>query len=107
MNQMIQLGYILILLVGIFGFAMQSMVQVKNLAVTNQLVKGKSTTIFLAIIVLFNGCDFLALFLGNTIGQQGILWILVAENILEILLAYALIEMERNYAMAERNKRCV
>ena len=105
MNQVIQLCYILALFVGIAGFAVQMTARSKNLAVSNQMVKGRNTTTFLVIIVAFNACDFLILFLGSSLGEQSTSWIFVLENVLEVALAYVLIEMERDYFMVEEKSR--
>lgn len=105
MSQVIQLCYIVSLLVGIAAFMLQLMVRSKNLAVSNQMVKEQNTTIFLAVIVAFNACDFLILFLGTSLGGQSTSWIFVVENVLEVALAFVLIEMERDYFMVEERGR--
>lgn len=80
------------------AFAMQAMSERKKLDATNLMVKNNNMTIFMALVLLFNICDFLMVFLADTIGDIGIAWFLVGENILEVAMAYALIAMLRDVA---------
>ena len=104
MSEIIQLCYIATIFIGVSACSMQLLARGKNLAATNQLVKSTLTTIFLALVVTFNICDFLVLFLDSWLGPSAVSWVLVAENILEICLAYILIEMEREYFGLAENK---
>lgn len=97
MNQLIQLIYIGAIMLGVIPFAMQSMISVKNLQTDNDIAKSKNTGMFLALIVVFNVCDFLIIFLEDEIGQGSVAWIYIIENVLEVALAYALIAMEGEY----------
>lgn len=102
MAQFIQLLYIFTIIIGAICFATQTMVASKNLDVSNEMVKSKKTTTFLAIILIFNICDFLSIFLVGYVPIQNVEWILIIENVLEVALAYALIIMEADYAGEEK-----
>ena len=104
MIEVIQLSYIFTILIAISAFSLQYLARRKNLAVTNQFIKGRMATLFLALILLFNVCDFLILFLGSTLGSASTDWIYVVENVLEVALAYVLIGMERDYLDTEERK---
>ncbi len=104
MSEIIQLCYMITIFVGVSACSMQLLARGKNLAATNRLVKSSYTTMFLALVVTFNICDFLVLFLDDWLGPSAVSWVLVAENILEITLAYVLIEMEREYFELKENR---
>lgn len=104
MEQMIQLCYIFAMFIAISAFSLQYLTRRKNLAVTNQFIKGRMTMLFLALILLYNLCDFLVLFLGSTLGENSTDWIYVAENVLEVALAYVLIGMEQEYLGTEEQR---
>lgn len=104
MSEIIQLCYIATIFIGVSACSMQLLARGKNLAASNRLVKSTYATVFLALVVTFNICDFLVLFLDDWLGASAVSWVLVAENILEICLAYILIEMEREYFGLEENK---
>ena len=104
MSEIIQLCYIATIFIGVSAWSMQLLTRRKNLAATNRLVKSRYTTLFLALVVTFNVCDFLVLFLNSWLGTAAVSWVLVAENVLEITLAYVLIEMEREYFALKENK---
>lgn len=104
MLQFIQLAYIVALMIGILPFSMQLLICVKNLTVSNMMVKSKNTLIFLSIVVIFNLCDFLTVFLESKTGAQNVAWLYIAENILEVVLAYSLISMQCDYVGEKKNK---
>ena len=104
MIEVVQLCYIFTILIAISAFSLQYLARRKNLAVTNQYIKGRMATLFLALILLFNVCDFLILFLGSTLGSASTDWIYVVENVLEVALAYVLMGMERDYLGKEERK---
>lgn len=104
MIEVVQLCYIFTILIAISAFSLQYLARRKNLAVTNQFIKGRMATLFLALILLFNVCDFLILFLGATLGSASTDWIYVVENVLEVALAYVLMGMERDYLSKEERK---
>ena len=62
MIEVVQLCYIFTILIAISAFSLQYLARRKNLEVTNQFIKGRMATLFLALILLFNVCDFLILF---------------------------------------------
>lgn len=97
----IELSYILTLLIGVACFTVHMTVRSKNLTSVSPLVKWKSTTAFLMLVIVFNICDFLIIYLGDAIGEGGIAWIYVIENVLEVFMAYAMICMCRDYAMTQ------
>lgn len=108
MNQIIQLCYLITISIAISSFSMQILARGKNLASSNPLIKSGTATLFLLLILVFNFCDFLILFLGNNLEGNAVNWILVIENALEVCMAYALIEMEREYfQLPERRLRFV
>ena len=104
MIEVVQLCYIFTILIAISAFSLQYLARRKNLAVTNQFIKGRMATLFLALILLFNVCDFLILFLGTTLDIASTDWIYVVENVLEVALAYVLMGMERDYLGKEERK---
>ena len=104
MIEVVQLCYIFTILIAISAFSLQYLARRKNLAVTNQFIKGRMATLFLALILLFNVCDFLLLFLGTALDIASTDWIYVVENVLEVALAYVLMGMERDYLGKEERK---
>lgn len=104
MREIIELSYILVIMLGVTVFAMQAVLTYKNLDTSNGMVKNKNTTVFMALIVVFNVCDFLIVFLDELLGE-GVNWIFVLENLIEVAAAYALIAMERDCAGAAPDKR--
>ena len=104
MIEVVQLCYIFTILIAISAFSLQYLARRKNLAVTNQYIKGRMATLFLALILLFNVCDFLLLFLGTALDIASTDWIYVVENVLEVALAYVLMGMERDYLGREERK---
>lgn len=103
MLHLIQFGYIVSVMIGVVPFAMQLMINVKNLSVNNLMVKSRSTLVFLALIVVFNVCDFLIIFGKSEFGSMSVDRIYILENILEVALAYVLIAMQRDYVEQKRN----
>ena len=101
METIIELGYILTLLISIACFTVHVAIRVKNLTSTSRMLKWKSTTAFLLLVLLYNVCDFLILYLKEAISPDGIAWIYVTENMFEIGIAYAMICMERDYACSQ------
>ena len=104
MIEVVQLCYIFTILIAISAFSLQYLARRKNLAVTNQYIKGRMATLFLALILLFNVCDFLLLFLGTALDIASTDWIYVVETVLEVALAYVLMGMERDYLGKEERK---
>ena len=104
MIEVVQLCYIFTILIAISAFSLQYLARRKNLAVTNQYIKGRMATLFLALILLFNVCDFLLLFLGTALDIASTDWIYVVENVLEVALAYVLMGMERDHLSIEERK---
>ena len=58
MQELVELTYVTTIMIGVMSFTMQIMASEKNLAVNNAMARSSSLTIFLAIIVVFNICDF-------------------------------------------------
>ena len=98
MDTIFELWYIFTLLISIACFTIHVAIRAKNLTSTSRMLKWKSTTVFLLLIMSFNMCDFLILYLNDTISSESIAWIYVIENLLEVGLAYTMICMERDYA---------
>ena len=98
MDRIIELGYILTLFISVACFTVHAAIRAKNLTSASEMLKWKSTTGFLLLVMLFNICDFLILYLSRAVSSQEVAWIYVAENMLEIGIAYAMICMERDYA---------
>ena len=108
MSQIVQLCYLITISIAISALSMQLLAKGKNLAATNPLIKSSVMTFFLALVLIFNSCDFLILFLGETIGAKAVDWILVVENVLEVCMAYVLIEMEReHFQLPEKKSRFI
>lgn len=96
MQELIELTYMITIMIGVVSFTMQVMTNRKNLAVNNEMANSGSLTIFLAVIVVFNICDFLILFLEDVTSNSTLSWIYIIENMLEIALAYQLIVIKSN-----------
>lgn len=101
MTTFIELTYIVTLLIGVSCFTVHMTVRSKNLTSASPLVKWKSTTAFLLLIMVFNICDFLVIYLGDTLSSSGIAWIYVIENVLEVFLAYSMVCMGKDYALSQ------
>lgn len=101
MTTFIELSYIMTLLIGVSCFTVHMTVRAKNLTSASPLVKWKSTTAFLLLIMVFNICDFLVIYLGDTLSSSGIAWIYVIENVLEVFLAYSMVCMGKDYALSQ------
>lgn len=102
MYQVFEIAYIVTIMIGVAALATQYMAASKNLDVSNQLVKGKNTTVLLTIILIFSFMDLLIVFLNKTVDESTIAWFFVFENVLEVALAYAIIVVERDYVEGER-----
>lgn len=102
MNELIQLCYLVTISIALSSVSMQYLARGKNLASTNPLIKSRSASLFLLTVLVFNVCDFMILFLKDSVGMQAVEWILVVENVLEVWMAYVLIEMEREYFQLEK-----
>lgn len=102
MHEIVELTYITTIMIGVMSFTMQIMASEKNLAVNNAMARSSSLTTFLAIIVIFNICDFLMVFLNGVLTDEILPWIYIIENILEITLAYELIVIKSE--LANNNK---
>ena len=101
MDKIIELGYILTLLISAASFTLHAVIRAKNLTSTSRMLKWRSTTAFLLLVLIYNVCDFLIIYLNGTLRADSIAWIYVTENMLEICIAYAMICMERDYACAQ------
>ena len=101
MDKIIELGYILTMLISAACFTLHAVIRAKNLTSTSRILKWKSTTAFLFLILIYNVCDFLIIYLNGSLKAASIAWIYVTENMLEICIAYAMICMERDYACAQ------
>ncbi len=102
MQELVELTYVTTIMIGVMSFTMQIMASEKNLAVNNAMARSTSLTIFLAIIVVFNICDFLIVFLHGILTDNILEWIYIVENILEITLAYELIIIKSELAKAKK-----
>jgi len=101
MSKFIELSYIVTLLVGVACFTVHITVRAKNLTSASPLIKWKSTTAFLLLVMLFNLCDFLIIYMGDILSSEGLDWIMVTENLLEVFLAYTMICMGKDYACSQ------
>ena len=104
MIYILQLCYMITICVGVSALSVQIIVRGKNLTASNSLAKSGSATLFLVLVTIFNVCDYLTVFLGPWLGSGAVMWVLVAENVLEVALAYALIEMEREYFQLKESR---
>ena len=98
MQEIIELIYVATIMIGVMSFTMQIMASEKNLAVNNPMARSSNLTTFLAIIVVFNICDFLIIFLDGVLPSSVLEWAYIIENILEITLAYELIVIKSELA---------
>ena len=97
MMKLLGLCYILTILIGVAAFSVHLTARGKCLTASSRLVVEKSTTVFLILVLLFNFCDFLIFFLEDALRAEQLVWIYVAENLLELALAYAIIMVSRDY----------
>ena len=97
MMKLFGLCYILTILIGVAAFSVHLTARGKCLTASSSLVVEKSTTVFLILVLLFNFCDFLIFLLEDALRAEQIVWIYVAENLLELALAYAIIMVSRDY----------
>lgn len=102
MQELVELTYVMTIMIGVMSSTMQIMTNGKNLDVNNEMAKSSSLTCFLAIIVVFNTCDFLMLFLEGVMTKDLLSWLYIIENVLEIALAYQLIVMKADIAKTKR-----
>lgn len=102
MQELVELTYVATIMIGVMSFTMQIMASEKHLAVNNAMARSSSLTIFLAIIVIFNICDFLIVFFDGVITKDILEWLYIVENILEITLAYELIVIKSELAKARK-----
>ncbi len=102
MQELVELTYVMTIMIGVVSFTMQVMASGKNLTVSNDMAKSSSLTRFLAIIVIFNTCDFLILFLEDVATEGLLSWMYIIENMLEITLAYQLIVMKASLAKTKK-----
>ena len=102
MQELVELTYVFTIMIGVMSFTMQVMADGKHLSVNNDMAKSNSLTKFLVIIVIFNTCDFLILFLQDVLSKDVFSWLYIVENILEIILAYELIVIKAGLAKVKR-----
>ena len=102
MQELVELTYVTTIMIGVMSFTMQIMASEKNLAVNNAMARSSSLTIFLAIIVIFNICDFLIVFFDGVITKDILAWLYIVENVLEITLAYELIVIKSELAKTRK-----
>lgn len=102
MQELVELTYVTTIMIGVMSFTMQIMASEKNLAVNNAMARSSSLTIFLAIIVVFNICDFLIVFFDGIITKGILEWLYIVENVLEIALAYELIVIKSELAKTRK-----
>lgn len=97
MQELVQLGYIITILIGASAFVVQYTARKKQMLTGSKMILQKSMSTFLALILIYNFCDFLSVFMANLLGD-GVQWIFVVENILEIIIIYAVLDVERKMA---------
>lgn len=102
MLQIIQMAYMTAMMIGAAAFGIQVMTSVKNLCVDNNMVKSKSTTVFLGLILLFNFLDFMTVIFYGQLENGSIERMFILENLLSVAIAYSLVCMERDYAGEKR-----
>ena len=104
MGEYIELGYIAAIIIGVSTWVVHITARRKQLPTNSRMTKQNSTTVFLGLVLLFNICDFMTVFMANIIKEEGLQWIYVFENVLEVALIYAIIEMEREMARASKSR---
>ena len=80
MDKIIELGYILTMLISAACFTLHAVIRAKNLTSTSRILKWKSTTAFLFLILIYNVCDFLIIYLNGSLKAASIAWIYVTEK---------------------------
>ena len=104
MGEYIELGYIAAIIIGVSTWVVHITARRKQLPTNSRMTKQNSTTVFLGLVLLFNICDFMTVFMANIIKEEGVQWIYVFENVLEVALIYVIIEMEREMARAPKSR---
>jgi len=67
MNYFTELSYVVTLLLGTASFTVQMTVRKKNLTTTSSILKSRSTSVFLMLIMVFNLCEFLVIYLEGDV----------------------------------------
>ncbi len=106
MLQIIQMAYTVAIMIGAVAFGIQVMASAKNLCVDNNMIKCRSTSVFLGLILFFNFLDFITVIFDGQIATGSIERMFILENLLSVAIAYSLVCMERDYA-GEKQKNWV
>ncbi len=101
MQELMQLGYIITILIGGSAFVVQLTARKKQLMTESRLILQKSMSAFLCLILIYNFCDFLSVFIADILGE-GTQWIFVIENLLELVIIYAILDVERKMANMQK-----
>lgn len=104
MNEYIGLGYIATIIIGVSALVVQITAREKRLAASSRMMLQGNMTVFLVMILVYNFCDFLTIFLADILKETGVQWIYVFENILEIGFLYALLDIERRMTGCDKPK---
>ncbi len=101
MLRILEFVYLLTMFICVSAFSVHMTVKFKKLPATSKLAKQNTTTAYLLVILLFNLCDFLILYMSKTMPSYDPEWLYLSENLLEVALIYVLIAMEKEYSGAE------
>jgi DNA-binding CsgD family transcriptional regulator len=104
MYEYIGLGYIATIIIGVSALMVQITAKGKQLEASSQMMLQNSMTFFLALVLVYNFCDFLSVFLAELLKEEGVQWIYIFENVLEVGFLYALLDVERRMAGSEKPK---
>ena len=104
MYEYIGLGYIATIIIGVSALMVQITAKGKQLEASSKMMLQNSMTFFLALILVYNFCDFLTVFLAELLGEEGVQWIYVFENVLEVGFLYALLDVERRMTESPKPK---
>ena len=102
MHEYFILGYIATILIGASAIAVQITAKGKHLEADSTMMLSGGMSLFLALVFVFNLCDFLTGFLGGIMGNAWVQWIYVLQNVMEVGLLYVLLEVERRLTESPR-----
>lgn len=97
MLKYIELIYLFTIFISVSAFTIHITARLKNLSANSQIVKLRSTTHFLILVLIFNFCDFLIIYLSKIDSTIDLIPIYVFENVLETALCYFLIRIMHEY----------
>ncbi len=98
MLRITQMAYVIAVMIGSAAFGLQIMMSMKNLRTDNGMVKRKSTTFFLGLLLTFNLLEYMMVIFDGPLEPDSVNRTFLVENILCVAIACSLVCMERGYA---------